>query len=364
MRRTVRTPRAEGGRRKAEGGRTLPSPLSPPPSSRRGLTLLEVLVSMGILTIGLLAVASLIPIGKLAMTETNKADRTGMCGRAALREIKVRRMLDQSNWQAAPGFNPFTPFVRPFVIDPLGCANGLNATNVGGSASTIQRISLNNVTSEDFRWHDDLIYDPSASTLRPRPVVRDANGRVGPYPSLPSETPALVAPVTPLDDGNFSWFVTAQPSPNDGRQFSVSVAVCWKRAFTTPAIDSDSPGETVIPVVCDATAGFGGIGISYPGSSPMPKENEWVLLTNLTKTSQTAAWYRVVAAGTDNGTNTTRVSLVGPDWNGYDANGNPGTGGTGSPPSPDGSIKLIVIKGVTGVYTTTIELDNDGIWSK
>ena len=43
---------------------------------------MEVLVSMGVLVIGLLGVAALIPIGKLAMIETNKSDRTGTCGRA------------------------------------------------------------------------------------------------------------------------------------------------------------------------------------------------------------------------------------------------------------------------------------------
>ena len=36
----------------------------------------------------------LLPIGKFAMTETEKSDRTGMCGRAGLRDVKVRRMLD------------------------------------------------------------------------------------------------------------------------------------------------------------------------------------------------------------------------------------------------------------------------------
>ena len=48
-----------------------------PHSPRRGLSLLEVLVSIFILTLGILGVATLIPIGKVAMVETNKSDRTG-----------------------------------------------------------------------------------------------------------------------------------------------------------------------------------------------------------------------------------------------------------------------------------------------
>ena len=45
--------------------------------SRRGISLLEVLISIFIISVGLLGVASLIPAGKLRMVEANKSDRTG-----------------------------------------------------------------------------------------------------------------------------------------------------------------------------------------------------------------------------------------------------------------------------------------------
>jgi hypothetical protein len=49
---------------------------------------------MFVLSVGLLGVAALIPVGRFAIVETAKADRSGACGRAALSEIKVRRMLE------------------------------------------------------------------------------------------------------------------------------------------------------------------------------------------------------------------------------------------------------------------------------
>ncbi len=54
------------------------------------------LISIFIISVGLLGVASLIPAGKLRMVEANKSDRTGACGRAGLHEVKISGMLDTS----------------------------------------------------------------------------------------------------------------------------------------------------------------------------------------------------------------------------------------------------------------------------
>ncbi len=140
-----------------------PSSLIPHPSSltlhpfRRGITLMEVLISIFVLSIGLLGVAAIIPLGQLALWETAKADRCGACGRAALREIQVGRMLDFRYWYWLPGpttpppptswqiwgfYPPFNlttviPDIyssvaggsnfdsMPFALDPLGRARGM-----------------------------------------------------------------------------------------------------------------------------------------------------------------------------------------------------------------------------------------------
>jgi hypothetical protein len=327
--------------------------LTATPSTRRGLSLLEVLVSIGILTLGVLGVAMLIPIGKFAMTEVEKSDRTGMCGRAALREVKIRKMLDPGNWAPAAGTANFENF---FILDPLGFAR-TGGTMFGG---TFTRLSLQpypgagtaltqTQAAAIFRWQDDLSYASAKESTtrtngdRPMPVLNGTSQQ---------------------SDGNCSWFLTVVPSVTAGvpwRQFSVSVVVCWKRAFTTGANDPNA-GETAVPnVTCDAANGYGGIGISYQSSNVIPKENEWALLYTDTvdpndptrRLIKQATWYRVVAAGGDGAaTPTTHVSLVGPDWSG---GGNGGASGTAT---------LIVVKGVTGVYSKTIALDNDATWSR
>jgi hypothetical protein len=316
-------------------------------SLRRAFSLLEVLVSMGVLIIGLLGVAALIPIGKLAMIETNKSDRTGACGRAGLRDLKVRRMLDANNWAGMPTSNVF-------AIDPLGCTSAIGTANLGdtvsgtASVSPVSRINLLTASTaaqadDIFHWHDDLTYV----------LPKDKN------PPEQGDRPTPVA--TNAFDGSFSWFLTVAPSPAEvqaglswdhRRQFTVSVVVCHKRAFDATA-NSPNVGETVVSnVTCDADEGFGGIGIHYDDSTSkvIPKENEWVLLDSGNTANgliKQTTWYRVVSVGND-GT-ATRATLVGCDWQG---------GGS------DGKAKLIVVKGASGVYTTTVQLDDDKIWTK
>ncbi len=326
------------------------------PAVRRGLSLLEVLVSVGILTLGVLGVAMLIPIGKFAMTEVEKSDRTGTCGRAALREIKIRRMLDPNNW-ALPSGTTLSSF-NICVIDPLGYARGLTGPFGGTSGTTSgpTRLSLQpyygagtaswlSVPQAEtiFRWHDNLTYAAAKDSTNP------TNGdRPMPVPNSSAQQ----------SDGNSSWFFTVVPSIADvtanvlwlqRRQFTVSAVVCWKRTFTTPATDPINPGERLVPnVTCD-TVGFGGLSISYNNSNLMPKENQWVMLVGY----YGPVWYRVVAAGSDGTTNppTIRVSLVGPDWN------------NNSSATPT-LANLIIVPGVTGVYTKTIMLDTDATWSR
>jgi hypothetical protein len=320
------------------------------------MTLLEVLISMSVLLLGLLGVAALIPIGKVALSETNKADRAGACGRAALRDVRVRGMLDTSNWSAVPTGNAF-------VIDPLGWARFASGTTTdyfGGTTSgtvsmTVQRINLTNVSAADdvFRWHDDLTFAvPENPSERPT-LPKDAAGNV----------------LTGAYDGSFSWFVTIVPQvvvDTAGTRFTtnqstVSVIVCWRREFNSAENDPNA-GETSVNVVCDSSPAYGGMGIEYStedSKEVVPKENQWVLLTSTSNGGQ-ASWYRVVAAAIgddpDRAKRVTRVSLVGPDWYG-------GQGGTiGTPPTPDGTIKMIVVKGAVGVYTTTVKLDDDMVW--
>lgn len=70
----------------------------PPPSSRRAVTLAEVLIAMGILTIGLLGVAAIFPVGGHYMQSGDVADRGGAIAQAALDDAIIRGHLDPDNW--------------------------------------------------------------------------------------------------------------------------------------------------------------------------------------------------------------------------------------------------------------------------
>lgn len=112
--------------------------------ARRGVTLLEVLVAMGVMVVGLMGLASLIPLGRLELAEGNRLDNTATLGRSAFREVSVRGYLRPEMWADPangksvirdvgmdPVVNtPITKFVvsltgatlpphAPIVIDPL-----------------------------------------------------------------------------------------------------------------------------------------------------------------------------------------------------------------------------------------------------
>ena len=77
-----------------------PRPLNPGLSSlRRGVSLLEVLIAVFILTFGLLSVAMVIPAGRALMVEASKSDRSAACGRAALNDIQVREWHKPSKYR-------------------------------------------------------------------------------------------------------------------------------------------------------------------------------------------------------------------------------------------------------------------------
>ena len=192
------------------------------------MTLMEVLISAFILSVGLLGLAALLPVGRVTVGEAIKADRAGTCGRSAMHEVKVRRMLDPATWSPAPNTNQLIPYTGSFAIDPLGSTGPL-----GGA---IPHISLNAAAMPAgalpiFMCQDDLLFSnpeemtpPVLTTLRPQPTVAGS-------------PPAIQA------QGNYTWFLTVTPSlsesfvtsPAEQTHFMVSVVVCNRRNFTPPA---------------------------------------------------------------------------------------------------------------------------------
>jgi prepilin-type N-terminal cleavage/methylation domain-containing protein len=351
--------------------------------SRRGLSLMEVLISIFVLSIGLLGVAALIPLGQMALWETAKADRSGACGRAALREIQVGRMLDFRYWFWRSG--QWGPYLStdtysnvaastnteslPFVVDPLGRAKGLPDTfglttsGVCMSRRTLQTAPLSPSTilppppmpdnspmadtlaAQIFFWNDDLAFDiPKNSNIRPTLITSGGNI---------------------VSEGGYSWFFTVMPAATEMAQpvasrrlFNVSAAVCYKRNFQLS--DSTQPVSATVThtfegehtATITAATGFPGMGIGggtvQLNNQVNAKENQWVMLYHLDSSTpptpqlNRCCWYRVVGVNKD----MNMLSLNGPDWD------------------PNLDAVLVVVPGVIGVYNTTMELDWDPLWTK
>lgn len=144
-------------------------------SVRTALTLLEVLIAMGVLGVGILSIAALLPVANYFMAEGAKFDRSAAASNVALNDSQVRSLIDPPTWwtpvgnglfgQLAPpagtalptyppGITLSTPFpatynyqfpalysqaipAPPFIIDPLACSYTDNlAANQGAPGST------------------------------------------------------------------------------------------------------------------------------------------------------------------------------------------------------------------------------------
>src|SRR5207249_8451269 len=88
-------------RREARGARSekfssfpSPQPLAPSPRARSGLSLTEVLIAMGILTLGLLGVASVFPVGSYYMLKADVSDRGSAIAQSVMSDLMARGMLN------------------------------------------------------------------------------------------------------------------------------------------------------------------------------------------------------------------------------------------------------------------------------
>ena len=66
--------------------------------NKKGLTLLEVLISLGIITFGLLSLAALFVVGARNMREAEIQERSRIVAEEAFNDIIAYRMLDTPKW--------------------------------------------------------------------------------------------------------------------------------------------------------------------------------------------------------------------------------------------------------------------------
>ena len=374
------------------------------------VSLLEVLISIFAISIGMMGVAALIPVGQLSVIEATKADRSAACARDALAEVKVRNMLDPAMFLnpadgrlhvrvAVPGTSGST-----FVIDPLvrrprhaGVADLRRhrevplrrqprwrsgpplpvdvSPHVGAMPGGPYMMSLS-VADRIFTWRDDLVFDvdvddplnargraTSGTPARRRRAIlpTDANPPIRHGQSL-----------QPNLKGDYSWLSDRHAGGHRGRRGEQAEVRGLGRRDLQAGLELQPDGRR--DRRSGPTASIDGLG--YGGGDAMldrprqttsraptyldVRQNEWLMVTGLRRGSAdsrsvpggVAKWYRVVAV--DERRRHDRARPLDPP---RDA-GRPGLepGLRPVPGRPD--------RGVVGVYTKTIELDRDSVWNQ
>ena len=175
-------------------------------STRAGITLMEVLISIGILSVGLTAVITIIPAAgsqaQKALTETNKAN----VGLAALNDAITRGIL---------GDLPADP---PFVVDPIG-----DTVFAGLSLQTLGGLNQGIAADEVFRLQDDVVY------------TTEDSGQDGPaQPVFYTDNDVKRA-----SEGVYSWLATLVPEGGaaGGENFLLSVVSFHRRDATNAPVE-------------------------------------------------------------------------------------------------------------------------------
>jgi hypothetical protein len=205
--RVVLSARKEGNcktqiaKRKLQNGNSstlsaVPRSLSP----RFGLSLTEVLISMGILTMGLLGVASIFPVASFYMQKGDVSDRGSAIAQAAFNEAITDGTVNPENWLVwadGLGASPFTApnslgtqytFERPFAEMLRRSKAQLAVTTTLNEADKQARIAR--------EYGSFFVIDPrgiaSIAQYNPGTQLHTGLGSAGqPYANFPTSSPAL-----------------------------------------------------------------------------------------------------------------------------------------------------------------------------
>jgi type II secretory pathway pseudopilin PulG len=295
---------------------------SPIHQTRRGISLLEVLISMGILAVGLASVMALLPAGGSQARRAMIEDRRGAIGAAVLSDIVNRGFLNPATWTS--GTAP------PVVFDGIGDSAGLatdrfptslTKISVTGSAATTA------FNDEVFRGQDDLSFTIPEDETQP-PVAKYFTGNI-----------------KRLSEGNFSWLgtiVASGTAPNTDF-YRLSVVEFYKR----PLDNSDG----------DA---FGSFNATFAGTSaeisqPMSKDRFKALFSAGSVVLVTDAthfrWLKVLMASpTENATGDSITAI--------DLTFNQDVADLGFTPN-----MIYAYAGAVGVAEKIVRLEGDSPWS-
>lgn len=338
---------------------------------RRGVTVLEVMFSIGIVAVGLLGVLIIVPLAGLRSTQGVIADGADRMGRNAIRAFDVCQMRRQDNWAQLNSSTTYAAFIggEPFAIDPLYMA-------VNSSTTGIERFpylgSGTPPSGVPYMKRISLCAYPGATLPSPAPGMTGSRIMTASQAeaiflgdddlvfSLPQDRtlPAVQkfdsAGLKRQWEGKFSWLATLVPKPGlpDRYLYLLSIVVFHRR-------DPSADGERTVPaapVPSTTTLGFNGGDVLLTSSVEddlKMKEGEWLMLTGIDSTGRKHfRWYHIQSgdAGDSAGTGERNLTLFGQDWAFGDMTGSNGT-------------RAVWIPGVVAVYEKTIRLETSSLWT-
>lgn len=138
---------------------------APPRHPRSGLSLLEVLISCGILVIGLSSVAAILPASSARLAEAALEDRCGVLTANAYADV-VNRGLVTSTIFADPS--------KPVVFGRVLPTSGIT----GVAAANATKLALYVDTARAFWLEDEVQFSPPVSGSLPTNTFRSVSGTV------------------------------------------------------------------------------------------------------------------------------------------------------------------------------------------
>jgi hypothetical protein len=293
---------------------------------RRGVSIVEVLFAMGIVSVGLLGVLSALVVSGHRMSRGTVIDGATKLAAAADREFRTRGYAQTVGWTAAVTLG------QAYCLDPLGVAElgtgtpakwfpAIDPATVPGPR--MNRVSLRKpapavgpittaVADGLFRDRDSLIFDaPDDRTLPP--VTRMDGGQRA-------------------TEGALSWFATIETKQRT-REAVLNIVVCSRR------------DHAAADLLCDVTAiEAGSVTIKprtgQPTTDAEIKSGEWLLLIGRDGWNiDHYAWQRVVHAPTADQPER-ELSIQGQDW-----------------PLTAAQTKAVIVDGVVIVAERTITLE-------
>ena len=232
-------------------------------STRFGMTLIEIMAAILVLSIGLVGVISAIPFGGLRMSQMQEADNSSALGRNAARVMKANGWANPANWWYEAGFtnensvkaNGNLNLTFPFFVDPISKSVSppefFATTPVGGFDSFFTRVApvqnrvvpgagrpaINAAQIERaFYLQDDIIYgyasDEDETFYRPR--VETTDGLLGDVGD-----PNATQPFS----GRYTWLATVSPKNSSGDFTDCSKDALSAADYDVVVFENRVPGD-------------------------------------------------------------------------------------------------------------------------